>query len=63
MAGRKRLREEDTPAQQFAALRQVKGLSIQDCRSIVSLLGDNDYGKRTCSRMSQKIYRSSAMFT
>lgn len=54
MAGRKRLREEDTPAQQFAALRQVKGLSIQDCRSIVSLLGDNDYGKRTCSRMSQK---------
>ena len=54
MTGRKRLREEHKPAQQFAALRQVKSLSLEECRSVVSLLQGNDAGKRTCSRMSQK---------
>ena len=55
MAGqRKRLREEDSPAEQFATLRQVKSLSLQECRNIVSLLQIDERGKRTCSRMRQK---------
>ena len=55
MAGqRKRLREEDSPAEQFATLRQVKSLSLQECRNIVSLLKIDERGKRTCSRMRQK---------
>ena len=35
---------------QFAALRQIVSLTQSECRQIVSLLHDDDAGRKTCSR-------------
>ena len=47
---RRKLNPDDGLQDQFAALRQIVSLTQSECRQIVSLLHDDDAGRKTCSR-------------
>ena len=44
---RKKLNATDTPAQQFASLRQITSLTQKQCREVISLLQDRETTSRT----------------
>ena len=44
----RKLRVDATPAEQFACLREIPGLSAADCREVMRRLRDDDTGKATC---------------
>lgn len=48
MPVKKKLKPEQTPAEQFQCLRQV-GLNGQQCRDVLALLREDDKGHRTCA--------------
>ena len=45
---KRKLQVDATPAEQFACLRDIPGLSAADCREVISRLRDDDRGKATC---------------
>ena len=47
---KRKLRAGDDPLLQFQALRQLPRLSQADCREVISLLRDDDLGRRTGTR-------------
>ena len=47
---KRKLRAGDDPLSQFQALRQLPRLSQADCREVISLLRDDDLGRRTGTR-------------
>ena len=47
---RRRLDVHGSYKDQFQCLRQIKTLTISECRQVVSLLHEDDGGKRTCQR-------------
>lgn len=49
---KKRRLLEQSPAEQFAALRQLKGVTPATCRKVIATLREDGAGKRTCQ--SQK---------
>ena len=48
MGMKRKLQVDATPAEQFACLREIPGLSAADCRQVISRLRDDDRGKATC---------------
>ena len=51
---KRKLYPSDTPVQQFQALRQIRGLSQEDCRRVIGLLRDDGLGAATCRKNAQK---------
>lgn len=43
-----------TPVEQFQALRQIRGLSHEDCRRVITLLRDDEQGAATCRKQHLK---------
>ena len=52
---KRKLCQDDTPQEQFAALKKnIPGLQVTHCRKVVSLLNEEGKGSRTCSRASEQ---------
>ena len=51
---KRKLNPSDPPVRQFQALRQIRGLSQEDCRRVIGLLRDDDRGAGTCRKTPQK---------
>ena len=51
---KRKLDPKGTPVDQFRALRQIRGLSQEDCRRVIGLLRDDDLGAATCRKDQQK---------
>eukprot|EP00435_Cladocopium_sp_Y103_P048206 s1331_g14.t1 len=43
-----------TPVEQFQSLRQIRGLSHEDCRRVITLLRDDEQGAATCRKQHLK---------
>ena len=57
---RRKLNVDDSPKEQFLALRQIVTLTQQDCREIVALLRNADSSK-TCTKSKEVYFRCIAL--
>ena len=51
---KRKLRWDATPAEQFACLRDIPGLSASDCREVIGRLREDDKGVATCQAAQLK---------
>ena len=58
---KRKLNAEDAPAEQFQALRQIRGLSQADCRRVIALLRDDEQGQATCRAQHLKYPEAGAL--
>ena len=58
---KRKLDPKGTPVDQFRALRQIRGLSQEDCRRVIGLLRDDDLGAATCRKNQQKYPEASKL--
>eukprot|EP00435_Cladocopium_sp_Y103_P059873 s2323_g21.t1 len=58
---KRKLDPSDTPVEQFQALRQIRGLSQEDCRRVIGLLRDDERGAATCRKDAQKYPQASKL--